>query len=134
MMRPRWHVARALSAVALLAVGALAAFEGLWRCPVAWLFRVPCPSCGLTRAGRALLQLRWGDAVRIHPVAPLVFALVAAWSARMVWLLARTGETRGLTSGPVGLWLTRLFVLAVALEVAVWVARAAGFLGGPVPV
>ena len=134
MKRQRWHLRPALVATAIFAALAVAVFEGVWRCPVALILGVPCPSCGLTRAASALLHGRLGEAVRIHPVAPLMLGVIAGFSARIVWLLARTGETRALTSGVVGTWLARGFVAAIGLEVVVWLVRAAGFLGGPVPV
>lgn len=84
---------------------------------------LPCPACGLTRAGLRLLCLDLAGATQMQPLAvPLVllfFSVIAASpfasDERWTWLVRRSSAAAGL-----GL-------------VAVWALRFAGFFGGPVP-
>ena len=50
------------------------------RCPVMWLFGVPCPGCGLTRACLAALRLDFSAAFGFHPlfwlILPALFYLI----------------------------------------------------------
>lgn len=48
-------------------------------CPVVMLTGFPCPGCGLTRAGFALLHFQFAEAFRIHPMIYPVAALVIAF-------------------------------------------------------
>ena len=45
----------------------------LWRLPCVfqWLFGVPCPGCGITRALLAAMHLQWRSAFSLHPLFPL---------------------------------------------------------------
>jgi len=51
-------------------------------CPVLFVVGVPCPGCGLTRAGLLFLGGQWVDSWRMHPlVVPTVaFVGLAGWS------------------------------------------------------
>lgn len=50
--------------------------EPLLECGFHWLTALPCPLCGLTRALCALAQGEWWNAVELHALSPLVFALL----------------------------------------------------------
>lgn len=39
-----------------------------WKCPPLYLFGIPCPGCGLTRAHLAALQLDFSKAFYYHPL------------------------------------------------------------------
>lgn len=46
-------------------------------CPLVILTGFPCPMCGMTRAGFALLRLNFGEAFHIHPfIYPIIFMIV----------------------------------------------------------
>jgi hypothetical protein len=47
-------------------------------CPFRWLTTFPCPLCGMTRALCALAHGEPGLAWRLHPLSPLVLALLLA--------------------------------------------------------
>jgi hypothetical protein len=102
-------------------------------CPFANLTGHPCPGCGLTRAALALARLDVATAVRLHPLAPLLVPLVAALAldaARRYVLGTATGGLPAL--GRRGnAW---FFGILSAGVLAVWLARAFGFLGGPAEV
>jgi hypothetical protein len=84
---------------------------------------IPCPACGLTRAGLRLLSLDPAGATRFQPLAiPLVLLFLAVllgapWLDDRRWraLVVRSSAAAG-----VGL-------------IAVWALRFLGFFGGPVP-
>ena len=40
---------------------------------------IPCPSCGMTRAFKSLLQFDLGQAFKYHPLFPLVLVLPYLW-------------------------------------------------------
>ncbi len=102
-------------------------------CPFAILTRHPCPGCGLTRGTLALLRGHVGEALRFHPLVPVVSPLVAlalGWNAISYVRSGRWAATEGLR----GRWITRAVALLGAAMLAVWVARFLGALGGPVAV
>ena len=100
-----------------------------WPCPVATVFHVPCPTCGISRATRALLHLHLGEAFHLHP---LVFVVVPYLAA-----LALVEGYAFVLRGQLGTFLAHRsarvigFGLCLALFV-VWIARFFGAFGGPV--
>jgi len=70
---------------------------------------VPCPGCGMTRALLLLGQLRFAEALALHPLAPGMGLL-------MIWALV---------GSPGRSWLTRRSTVrgALALVLVVWIAR-----------
>jgi uncharacterized protein DUF2752 len=142
----------ALAALASIAVALVLHFD-LWRCPIAEVFGLPCPGCGLTRAASALLKGDFPGAMRLQPLSPLVIPLAAFAASRevlrFVWGAPRTPRAEegarerrqrqrraaGRTwhaSG--GRWLDRASVCVVVLLLGVWVLRFFGVFGGPVRV
>jgi hypothetical protein len=101
-------------------------------CLMAVLLRVPCPGCGLTRAGMALLHGDVARATSFHPLAivlvPLATLFVSVQAARYV----RTGAAWSRT--PLPRWVEAVAAALVAMLVVVWVARFFGYFGGPVSV
>lgn len=115
-----------------LAFAAAVAFD-VPLCPFAILSRHPCPGCGLTRATLALLHGHLGEALRFHPLVPVVTPLVAlalGWNAISYVRHGRWAAAEGLR----GRWITTAAALLGAAMVVVWVARFLGALGGPVAV
>jgi hypothetical protein len=110
------------SGVVLLGLGAPC-------CPTAGLWGVPCPGCGITRATLALLRGEVHAALVLHP---LVFAVLPTYGSALAFAL----------SGACGKTWSTIYVRAlawcggavVALMTLVWLARFAGYLGGPVQV
>jgi hypothetical protein len=98
---------------------------------------IPCPGCGLTRATLALLRGDVASALHFHPLV-FVLAPVFAFAIGVSLLDYVRG---GAASAPVGVmsWLSvraryRAAWGLLALTLAVWGARFAGYFGGPVPV
>src|SRR6188768_1851692 len=111
----------------------LAVVLGIPLCPFAILTRHPCPGCGLTRATLALAHGHVVEAVRLHPLSPVLAPLLVvalAYNALMYVREGRWAASEGLTHR----WITRLAVVAVAALFAVWIARFCGAFGGPVAV
>lgn len=120
-----------LGLVALALIAAVALEVPL--CPFAILTRHPCPGCGLTRGTLALLHGHLGDALRFHPLVPVVsplVALVLGWNAFSYVRRGRWSAVEGVQ----GRWITRAAATLGVLMLAVWVARFLGALGGPVQV
>lgn len=90
------------------AVGALL-LRPLWmvlapalpRCPLRTLTGIPCPTCGATHAGLALLDGRVADALVANPLATLAaLAFLAGGPVAVVWALlglptVELGQGRG---------------------------------------
>jgi hypothetical protein len=125
---------RALVAAGLVALAFALALLDTPLCPTAFFFGVPCPGCGLTRATLALLHGDFAAALRFHPLAPLLAPLFAGALAKVLIDYVRGGQPR---PAP-GWWTSRTTTLfasgLLALILGVWVARFAGYFGGPVPV
>ncbi|MEZ5387998.1 MAG: DUF2752 domain-containing protein [Prosthecobacter sp.] len=68
-----------LTAVVILTFGLTQGWK-LWPCTFAAVTGLPCPGCGLTRAGRALLLGDWQTALHFHPFSP-VFAILGLFVA-----------------------------------------------------
>jgi hypothetical protein len=102
-------------------------------CPFAIFTRHPCPGCGLTRAGVALLQGNLHEALHMHPlvipIVPIVGLAVLQGTYNYVrygrWYTFAFIQNRTITVGSI--------ILGVAL-VSVWIARFFGAFGGPVSV
>ncbi len=131
---PPPFLARALALSVGLVSAALVLSTGIVRCPSAWIFGIPCPSCGTTRAARALVALDVAGAFRIHPVAPYVLLVGLAVGLRAVGLTLRTGSWHALGEGRLGRALFGLLVAGACAEVILWVLRWFGYFGGPVAV
>ncbi|KYF59461.1 DUF2752 domain-containing protein [Sorangium sp. So ce542] len=127
---PRGRAAR-LGAIAAL-LGLLVAC-GVPLCPFAIVTRHPCPGCGLTRATLALAHGHVSEALRLHPLSPIMAPLVLAAIAYNAAVYVKDGRIAA-TESVQGAWVTRLGVALAILMVAVWVARFLGAFGGPVPV
>ena len=63
--------------LAVLSVLTLGLWQGwrLWNCTFADVTGIPCPGCGLTRAGSALLRGDWQSALQFHPFSPMFVIL-----------------------------------------------------------
>ncbi|WP_437283090.1 DUF2752 domain-containing protein [Sorangium sp. So ce375] len=120
-------------------MGAAAALLGLLvacgapLCPFAIITRHPCPGCGLTRATLALAQGHAAEALRLHPLSPVMAPLVIAALVYNAAIYVKDGRIAA-TEALQGAWVTRLGVVLAVLMVTVWVARFLGAFGGPVPV
>jgi hypothetical protein len=122
-------------AFTLVAAALLVALSGTPVCPTALVLGVPCPGCGLTRATLALLHGELRAAVGFHPLAPLLVPLLA-----FVFGKGLVDYVRGTPPAtPERAWWARrgavwLASALLGLLIAVWLARFAGYLGGPVAV
>jgi hypothetical protein len=120
--------------VAIIAIAfALAFVFRVPLCPFAIITRHPCPGCGLTRAGVALLQGHIHDAIHLHPlvipIVPIVALAVLHGTYNYIrynrWYSFAFDQSRTITIGSI--------LIGVAL-ISVWIARFFGAFGGPVPV
>ena len=125
---------------AVVGVAALWSFAALpflapgYRCPVATLTHHPCPGCGMTRAMLLFFAGDFRASFAMHPLAlPTALAqaalaagsFVAAWHHAAPWVMFERRWGRALLAA---------LVLVLAADFVLWIARACGAFGGPVPV
>ncbi len=60
--------------------------------------------------------------------------VLGALAIRAVIVVGRDGNLYALGHGFVGVWMVRALVLALSLELMIWVLRFFGLFGGPVAV
>ena len=101
---------------------------GVPVCPSALAMNFPCPGCGLTRAGLALLRGDFTTAFGLQPLAPLVIPFYLGVLGWCVLNYLRYGDAR------LKRWMGIGIVVAGAALLVVWCVRVFGYLGGPVPV
>lgn len=123
---------RAFAPLAALVFGVLLlAGAPVWRCPFAWVSGHPCPTCGFTRATRALLHGDFGAAWSLQP---LVFVALP-WLVALVAVETNAFVRRGEYGRFLRYRAARVTGLAIAVALFVlWVARFFGAWGGPAPV
>lgn len=104
------------------------------RCPLATHLHVPCPGCGLTRAGESLLAGDLSSSLHLQPLlVPLVLAL-AGLSAGFVASTLVHGHPGGLALSRAGRVVLGFAVVVAVANVLLWALRFTGLFGGPVPV
>ncbi len=107
---------------------------GVVRCPIATVLHVPCPACGSSRAVDALVHGDLAGVARWNPIAPVAVAALATLGLQTAWAAYREGSPIARLDTRAARWTVRVLLACVVLELAIWLARFAGFLGGPVPV
>ena len=117
--------------IGFLVVQTLLVAAGLpgWPCPLRHGLGIPCPGCGMTRAGVALLQGDWRKSLQYNAFA-VVFGLVVVLMCAALFLPARlqeslaqrvaaverrTGITVLLTVAFLVYWLVRLLIFPDSL-------------------
>lgn len=120
----RWG--RALLLVATLGV---LLFAPVPICPTRTWLHIPCPGCGATRATWLALHGDFAGSFHMHPLALLVGVLMVPTG-----LIALRGIVRDGVPAPLPKPLRWLWYVVVAALFAVWLARFAGYFGGPAPV
>jgi hypothetical protein len=113
--------------VALLAAFALVAVG--WRCPVLLVAGVPCPTCGVTRALVLALHGDVAGATRMHPLMWLAVPVTLVFVGAELVGYARARAWGGSRRIPFS---NVLMIGTAMLLFALWIARFAGYFGGPV--
>lgn len=125
----------ALVAVAGALVG-VATWQGFPLCPLAGSLGVPCPGCGLTRATLALLRGHVREALHFHPLVWLLTPLFVGFVGAALLELLRDPQKprRASRVSWYGAGTNVAASLVLVLTLGVWLARFAGYFGGPAPV
>jgi hypothetical protein len=125
---------RTLLLAAGLATVAFTLAAGHVPCGFARVFHMPCPGCGSTRAMIALASGDLHGFLRHNPLAPFMTLIVVVLAFQALSSMLTTGSLRRVGDGAVGALVTRGVLVVAVFEVALWLARFGGLLGGPVPV
>jgi hypothetical protein len=117
--------------VAFLAWGHVTQTAFHWDCPVRALFHVPCPTCGMTGALRAMMHFDFAGALHISPLSFVVIPFVA--------VLAAVELGGYVVTARFGTWTNKSAVRIAGITMCaalflVWIARFFGAFGGPVQV
>jgi hypothetical protein len=120
---------RVLAAIGTVLACVLVLFDVIpWRCPVAALAGIPCPTCGVTRAVRAALHGETWSAFRLHPLWTFVVIIVGAIAVAEIASFIQSGGFHDYVGRSVlhraGLGLSVLLFL-------LWAIRFLGAFGGP---
>lgn len=107
-------------ALVILAIG--------YKCPVQIVAGVPCPTCGITRATRLVLHGDFDAATQMHPLVWLAVPVAALFIGAELLGYRRTGAWGASRRLPGSSF---LMVGTAALLFALWLARFAGYFGGP---
>jgi hypothetical protein len=91
-------------------------------CPVAIITRHPCPGCGLTRAGVALLQGHLDEAVHFHPLVIPIVPIVGLAVLHGIYNYVRYGRWHSFASVQSRTITVGSIILGVAI-IGVWIAR-----------
>ena len=88
----RWRLRLSVTGLVLLALWYAPKMAELSLCGFRWLTGYPCPLCGMTHALSAMVHGQWGEAVRFHPLSPVVMMtgltlLAGAPGSRIPWKL-----------------------------------------------
>jgi hypothetical protein len=120
----------AVVAVLGVAIACLLAFD-VTLCPLAGIFGVPCPSCGLTRATWLLFTLRPKAAFMMHP------GIVVVWPYLLYvlgyWLFYAQRSIR-VVKAEKNVLITFFSSLVLVVLLGIWLVRFTGYLGGTVAV
>jgi hypothetical protein len=130
------RAARTAVLAAVLGALGIAVWSDFPLCPVAGTFGIPCPGCGLTRATLALLRGDVHAALHFHPLvwllSPLFVGFVGAATLELLRGPKPLRRASRFNWSSRGVSVLAIFVLVVSF--GVWLARFAGYFGGPVPV
>jgi hypothetical protein len=132
---PLWRRLGRAAVVALVwGISVVPVALGAARCPIAALFRVPCPGCGMTRALRLLAAGRLDASLRMHPLAAPVLVAGGLLMASTVWATVTVGSPIRLHRSRAGRVALAVAIVVYGAVLALWVLRWLGYFGGPVPV
>lgn len=102
-----------------------------WRCPIASLLGIPCPTCGVTRAVRAGLGGDTSAAFHFHPLWTFVVVVVGAIFVAEVVSFIQAGGFRDYVGRTI---LHRAGIGLSVLLFLLWAIRFLGAFGGPVAI
>ncbi len=125
-------------------VGGLATLGGLtavavalgWvRCPLAALYHIPCPGCGMTRAILLLASGRLEASLRMNALAvPALVAGLTLTAAALQGARSGGGPAAPTPRTPLAQAAITGSIVVYAAAVLLWGLRWFGLFGGPVPV
>jgi 4-hydroxy-3-methylbut-2-en-1-yl diphosphate synthase IspG/GcpE len=124
---------RQVGGFAVLGAVGVAAALGWIRCPLAALYHIPCPGCGMTRAMVLLVTGHVAASLRMNALA-LPVALASAGLVVAAFGERPAGTADGARSGSRFRAAIAAMTVAYGAAVVLWALRWLGMFGGPVPV
>ena len=118
----------AVAAISVVAIVLCVVAVG-WKCPIQLVTGHPCPTCGITRATRLVLAGDFTGATRMHP---LVWLAVPVVTLLVTIELIGYARTRAFGASRRHRVANALMLITASLLFALWIARFAGYFGGPV--
>jgi hypothetical protein len=115
-------------------IAALPFALGAVQCPTARIFHVACPGCGMSRAFHLLAEGHVGASLAMHPLALPTAASQVVLAVATIVATLRFGAPWSLVQARWGRVVLGLLAAVMVADVLLWIARALGVLGGPVPV
>jgi len=131
-IQPGWAKRLAIVALVMSPLFAMILVD-VPSCPTAYVFGIPCPGCGLTRATLALLRGDFHAALHFHPLVFLATPMYFGVIGSIAWGYVRGGVER-IPSGRLTKVMSAVALITFVLLIGVWGARFFGAFGGPVKV
>ncbi len=130
----KMRIVLALLVAGVWGFAALPFLSGAARCPTAQLLHRPCPGCGMTRALDLVLHGDVAASLAMHPLAVPSALVQIALAAASIAVTLQKGSPFALLQVRYGRASLVAIVVVGVLVVGLWIARALGAFGGPVPV
>lgn len=102
-----------------------------WPSPLRQVTGFPCPFCGMTRSGMALMDGQWGQAFYFNPAGPVLTGVAGVLSVGWLWELV-TGRHLGWMTG-LGRLVFRRWKVGLVLFLGYWVFHLGMVLIEPKP-
>ena len=98
---------------------------GFTVCPSKWIYHIPCPGCGLTRAMMLVFSGRWADAFALNPNVVLPVVLLPTVPLVLLYDLFTHSRSLPAIYNLIESVLRRRYVLIalLAAEAAIWIAN-----------
>ncbi len=94
-------------------------YKGIYKCPMKFLFGIPCPCCGMTRAIFSVLKGNIRESFYYHPVWPIVVLTVVIEFMYELGYLKISSKTAGLIAAPAIIALIVCYIIRLSLGITV---------------
>lgn len=98
---------------------------GFMVCPSKWIYHIPCPGCGVTRAMLLVFKGQWAAAVALNPNVVLPVVLLPMVPIVLLYDLCMHSNRLIVIYNSIQKMLGRKYVLVTVLaaELAIWISN-----------